>query len=73
MTIIANPNRVCEAHAREFWTGLLVYTRDRSGKCVKEHEVCSCALCKDLGPSFAVPGVGDSAAPDADFGVRLAS
>jgi hypothetical protein len=30
MQIVSNPERVCLAHALEFWTGLLVYARDHS-------------------------------------------
>jgi hypothetical protein len=73
MTIIANPSRVCERHALEFWTGMLVYTHGRSGLCVKEREVCSCPLCEDLARSFAIKNVGASPTDHAGFGVRLAS
>ena len=51
MTIIASPQRVCSDHALEFWTGLLVYTRGRSGACVKHEAVCDCILCEEQGAS----------------------
>jgi hypothetical protein len=40
-TIIANPSRVCAEHAREFWTGLLSYTRGRSEVCLKGEMPCT--------------------------------
>jgi hypothetical protein len=30
MKIVSNPDQVCLEHALEFWTGLLVYARNRS-------------------------------------------
>ncbi len=51
MTIIASPQRVCSDHGLEFWTGLLAYTRGRSGPCVKHEAVCDCMLCEEQGAS----------------------
>lgn len=73
MTIIANPSRVCEAHAREFWTGLLAYSHSRSGLCVKEREVCGCPLCEEMARSFAIKNASPSPEDHADFEVALAS
>ena len=77
MTIVANPARVCAAHAAEFWTGLLSFTHDRSGPCVKEHEECSCVLCGEMAASLvraaALAGTRPSPADHADFRIALAS
>jgi hypothetical protein len=54
-TIIANPARVCAAHALEFWTGMLSYTHGRSGPCVRHDRVCECAMCGTQNASLARP------------------
>ena len=76
-SIIANPHRVCLEHATEFWTELLVYTHDRSGPCVKEETVCSCAACAKEEASrlrsFAISSVGPSPGDHVDFRIALAS
>jgi hypothetical protein len=76
-SIIANPHRVCLEHASEFWTGLLAYTRGRSGLCVKEETVCACALCAEAEAarirSFAISSVGPSPGDHVDFQIALAS
>lgn len=77
MTIVSSPDRVCLEHAVEFWTGLLAYTRGRSGPCVKQDMVCVCSLCEELTASqlrtFAIASADSSPADHADFPVRLAS
>ena len=77
MTIMANPARVCLEHGLEFWTGLLAYTHGRSGPCVKEHELCSCALCEERHASrlrvAAIAGQRPSPGDHLDYAIRLAS
>ena len=76
-TIVATPHQVCLDHAVEFWTGLLDYTRGRSGPCVKEQTLCACAACEALAASqmraFAIRSVGLSPGDHEDFPMRLAS
>ena len=76
-TIIANPQRVCLEHALEFWTGLLAYTRGRSGECVKNQEECACPLCAELSADqlrkAALASAHASPADHEGFGIRLAS
>jgi hypothetical protein len=76
-SIIANPNRVCTEHATEFWTGLLAYTHDRSGPCVKEETVCACPMCEEAQASrirsLAISSVGPSPGDHVDFQVAIAS
>lgn len=49
MTIVSNPERVCLEHALEFWTGLLVYARDRRrDPCMKQEGLCTCTACDEL-------------------------
>ena len=38
MRIASNPEHVCFEHALEFWTGLLIYARERAGACVKHEQ-----------------------------------
>jgi hypothetical protein len=45
--IPSNPEDVCNAHALEFWTGLLAYVHDRSERCVKHEGFCTCRACTD--------------------------
>jgi hypothetical protein len=77
MTIIASPQRVCSDHALEFWTGLLAYTRGRSGACVKHEAVCDCILCEEQGASrlreLAINSVGPSPGDHVGFTMPLAS
>jgi hypothetical protein len=49
MKIPANPEHVCSDHAVEFWTGLLVYSSDRSRDPVT-HEPVSKRLRYYVGP-----------------------
>jgi hypothetical protein len=76
-TIVANPHRVCQEHAVEFWTGLLDYTQGRAGACVKETMQCACAACEELAESqvraFAISGARPSPGDHENFGMRLAS
>jgi hypothetical protein len=76
VSIIANPHRVCLEHATEFWTGLLDYTRERSG-CVKDHTLCECRGCEDHASgrerSLAISSVGPSPGDHVDFAIALAS
>jgi hypothetical protein len=76
-SIVATPHRVCLEHAVEFWTGLLEYTRGRSGPCVKNETVCACAACEDADSgrrrSFAIRSVGPSPGDHVDFSIALAS
>lgn len=76
-TIIANPPLVCFEHALEFWTGLLAYTRGRSGPCVKDQEQCFCPLCEQLSAeqarSLALASVSRSPGDHEGFAIRLAS
>jgi hypothetical protein len=76
-TIIATPSRVCSEHALEFWTGLLVYARGRSGPCVKHETLCDCVACEELGVSrlraFAIASVGPSPGDHVGFAMPLAS
>lgn len=77
MSIISSPNQVCFEHALEFWTGLLAYTRGRSGPCVKHEMPCTCPVCEELTASqlraAAIARVGRSPGDHEDFPVRLAS
>ena len=76
-TIVANPQRVCAAHAAEFWVGLLAYTHGRSGPCIKEIEFCVCALCAEQTAAqvrhAAIARAHRSPADHADFAIGLAS
>jgi hypothetical protein len=76
-SIIANPHRVCLEHATEFWTGLLAYTRGRSGPCVKADTVCACAACADAETSrvrsSAISSAGPSPGDHVDFQIAIAS
>jgi hypothetical protein len=77
MTIIASPQRVCSDHGLEFWTGLLAYTRGRSGPCVKHEAVCDCLLCEEQDASrlraLAITSVGPSPGDHVGFTMPLAS
>ena len=76
-TIIAIPAEVCLVHALEFWTGLLDYTRGRSGACVKDERECGCALCEELSADrlrhCGIASVGPSPGDHENFPIRLAS
>jgi hypothetical protein len=52
MKIVSNPEQVCFEHALEFWTELLVYTKDRSDPCVKHEPSCACQSCGELSASY---------------------
>ena len=75
--IIATTPRVCLEHALEFWTGLLAYTRGRSGACVKNQEECSCPLCAELAAEqmrrAAIASTRRSPGDHEAFTIRLAS
>jgi hypothetical protein len=77
MKIVANPDHVCLEHALEFWTGLLAYSRDRSGTCVKLERVCECPLCEELAASqrraAAIAAAGPSPADHEPRWLRLVS
>jgi hypothetical protein len=60
-TIVSYPEKVCFAHALEFWTGLLAYARDHSQDS-KASELRVAAIA--VGPS---PGDHET------FSIRLAS
>jgi hypothetical protein len=76
-TIVATPSRVCSDHALEFWTGLLAYTRGRSGPCVKHETLCGCVACEELGVSqlrvAALLGAEPSPGDHVGFAMPLAS
>jgi hypothetical protein len=76
-TIIAIPQRVCAAHASEFWIGLLAYTHARSGPCVKKIQFCVCPLCAEQTAEqlrqAAIERVERSPSDHADFAIGLAS
>ena len=77
-TIVANPHKVCYAHALEFWTGLLGYAHERLNlRCVRGTTFCSCADCQEAGAArlrtLAINRVGLPPGDHVDFGVRLAS
>jgi hypothetical protein len=74
MKIVSNPEQVCFDHAMEFWTGLLVYARDRSAPCVKLESVCACPSCEELGASYlraiAIKAAGPSPPDHERFQIR---
>ena len=77
MRIVSNPEEVCLEHALEFWTGLLVYVRDRSAPCVKDERLCTCPACEESSASIlraiAIAAAGPSPREDESFSIRLAS
>lgn len=77
MKIVSNPEDVCFEHALEFWTGLLVYARDRSDPCVKHERLCTCRSCEELSAShlraIAIAAAGPSPRDHERFPIRLAS
>jgi hypothetical protein len=77
MRIVANPGQVCVEHALEFWTGLLVFARDRSDFCLKHEGSCSCGSCEELRApvlrAIAISAAGPSPRDDERFSIRLAS
>jgi hypothetical protein len=78
MTIVSNPERVCLEHAVEFWSGLLVYARDRrQDPCVKHEQVCTCQACEQSGESYlrtlAIAKAGPSPRDHERYRIRLAS
>jgi hypothetical protein len=68
--IVSNTEFVCFEHALEFWTGLLVYVKDRSVACAKHEQSCTCRSCEELSASklrataIAVAGPSPDAAVD---------
>jgi hypothetical protein len=77
MKIVSTPHQVCFEHALEFWTGLLIYARDRSGLCVKHEGVCTCWSCEKSSPSYqralAIAAAGPSPLDHERLPIRLAS
>ena len=77
MTIVSTPQQVCLEHALEFWTGLLVYARDRPDPCVKHEGLSTCRSCEELGASsrraIAIAAAGPSPPDHEGFPIRLAS
>jgi len=57
--IVAHPEHVCFEHALEFWTGLLVYARDRAAICLTQE--------------IAIGAAGPSPQDHEHFSIRLAS
>ena len=77
MKIVSYPEEVCFDHALEFWTGLLVYARDRSEPCVKLERVCACGVCQERGASYrralAIAAAGPPPQEQLRSPIRLAS
>ena len=77
MKIVSNPEQVCVEHALEFWSGLLVYARDRSAPCVKPERLCTCGSCEESSASYlraiAIAAAGPSPRDHERFPIRLAS
>jgi hypothetical protein len=77
MRIVSNPDRVCFAHALEFWNGLMAYAVDRSDPCVKDEGMCTCSACDELSASrrtaFAIASAGPCPGDHEDLSMRLAS
>jgi hypothetical protein len=71
MKIVSSPEQVCLEHALEFWTGLLVYARDRSEPCVKHEGVCTCWSCKELSASYRRAAAIAAAGPPPPYHERL--
>jgi hypothetical protein len=75
--IVSYPEQVCFEHALEFWTGLLVYARDRSEPCVKHERVCTCWACQDRIASYrrslAIAAAGPPPRDRERPAIRLAS
>ena len=76
-TIVAEPCHVCDEHALEFWTGLLVFAHGRAGCCVKDETWCDCPACAELDASrlrsLALRRVGPSPGDHVEFSMPLAS
>jgi hypothetical protein len=51
MKIVSYPDYVCVDHALEFWSGLLVYAKDRSEPSVNHQPSCVCESCEELSAS----------------------
>jgi len=77
MKIVSYPGEVCFDHALEFWTGLLVYARDRSEPCVKHERVCACGMCQERGAAYrramAIAAAGPPPQDQLRSRIRLAS
>ncbi|MEO8260317.1 MAG: hypothetical protein ABI868_23430 [Acidobacteriota bacterium] len=77
LKIVANPEQVCQAHAVEFWCGLLDYVRDHSTPCVKHEGSCTCRACDELNVAYvrarAIAAAGPAPLDDDQFQIRLAS
>ena len=48
MAIPSNPDRVCPAHALDFWTAVFAEVRNRSSLCKHHNRVSMCGTCKQL-------------------------
>jgi hypothetical protein len=77
MIIVSAPQQVCFKHALEFWTGLLAYTHDRSGPCLRTEGPCTCPGCEEQDAAqlraAAIASVGPSPGDHEDYSIRLAS
>ena len=77
MKIVSTPQQVCFEHALEFWTGLLVYARERSEPCVKHERVCTCRSCQERSSSYrralAIAAAGPPPRDQERSRIRLAS
>jgi hypothetical protein len=77
MKIVATPEHVCFEHALEFWTGLMLYARDRSDPCVKNERLCTCRACEESSLSFlraiAIAAAGPAPQDNERYRIRLAS
>ena len=77
MRILSVPEQVCPLHAREFWTGLLGYSRGLSATCVKHERLCNCPDCEQDSMSqlkaVAVTVVGESPKDHESFALQIAS
>lgn len=77
MQILSSPDAVCIDHAVEFWTGLLVFSHDRAGPCMRHEQVCSCRLCQEMSEAslraLAIAAAGPASPENARFQIRLAS
>jgi hypothetical protein len=77
MKIVSYPEQVCFDHALEFWTGLLVYAKDRSEPCVKDERVCACGVCQERSASYrrtlAIAAAGPPPQEQERSPIRLAS
>jgi hypothetical protein len=48
VAIPSNPDRVCPAHALEFWTAVFAEVRSRSSLCKHHNRLSTCGTCSRL-------------------------